>query len=333
MQLSLVGAPPGVRLKTPTIETGVNDSDNSLLVDRTAEPGIYTVQVIARAQENQKLTAIGRTHPLIDRLPTGRGPHGEPFELREDQRRLPATLNDRIALLITPPSPFDFEIADGSRPASSQQTARSLTTPVVTLPRYLAARFQIKTTRATGFDGPITFVARGGELEGERLRAPRVSTTIPAATLDQSVVTAVLSSRVQTKLVKHRVTLTGMVEHSGSSISLTRTFDLDIRVAFEPSAIPARIELRPGETAMVQIQARRLKPFAGLVTVAPKQVAGLTLPESITIPAGHDRVEVELKAAADVKPKKYSISLPGSARVGKFQESSKGQTLEVIIIQ
>ena len=108
--------------------------------------------------------------PLIDRLPTGHGPHGEPFELREDQRRLPPTLTDRIAILVTPPSPYTFELPDR----------------LVVLPRYLEATFRLETTRVAGFDGPITFVARGGTLERLNLQKPRVKAELPPATRDQN---------------------------------------------------------------------------------------------------------------------------------------------------
>ena len=113
--------------------------------------------------EGRERTAVATTLPLIDRLPTGRGPHGEPFELREDQRRLPPTLTDRIAILVTPPSPYTFELPDR----------------LVVLPRYLEASFRLETSRVAGFDGPISFVARGGSLEQLNLQKPRSRPRFP----------------------------------------------------------------------------------------------------------------------------------------------------------
>ena len=63
---------------------------------------------------------------------------------------LPPTLTDRIAILVTPPSPYTFELPDR----------------LVVLPRYLETTFRLETTRLAGFDAPITFVARGGTLDG-----------------------------------------------------------------------------------------------------------------------------------------------------------------------
>ena len=95
--------------------------------------------------ENRRRGACDPRHvtlPLIDRLPSGRGPHGEPFELREDQRRLPPTLTDRIAILVTPPVALHVRAPESAS---------------VVLPRYLDATFRLATTRVAGFDAPITF--------------------------------------------------------------------------------------------------------------------------------------------------------------------------------
>ena len=141
-------------------------------------------------------TAIATTLPLVDRLPAGRGPHGEPFELREDQRRLPPSLTDRIAILVTPPSPYTFELPDRS----------------VTLPRYLETTFRLVITRAAGFDAPITFIARGGSLEPLDLQKPRIVAEIPSATRGETTVAGILRSGVNSELRKQRVTVTAHAE-------------------------------------------------------------------------------------------------------------------------
>src|SRR5262249_43580791 len=233
---------------------------------------------------------------------------------REDQRRLPPTLTDRVAVVVTPSSPFDFNLSEAR----------------VVLPRYLSAPFRIETTRAPGFDAPITFEARGGQLEDDGQRRRSMSADVPAATREQLVVQGRLNSLVQTKLDPQRVTVTGTAKHEGRIISLTRTFDLELRVAYEPTSEPARVELKPGGSAKVKISANRLPPFDGSVTVRPGRVAGLSLPEAVTIPAGQPGIELRLHAASDLKPGKYTIALPGTARVAAFQEPVNGKPLEII---
>src|SRR5262249_40777016 len=150
--------------------------DNAISVADSVPEGLYSIQITARIRTGGgERTTIATTLPLIDRLPAGRGPHGEPFELREDQRRLPPTLTDRIAVLATPPAPYTFELPDQS----------------VVLPRYLEAAFRLVTTRAAGFDAPITFVARGGILEPSNLQKPRVVAAIPSATRDKTTVAGI----------------------------------------------------------------------------------------------------------------------------------------------
>jgi hypothetical protein len=289
---------------------------NAVVVDASVPVGVYTIQVEARAQTGKEtLTAFARTAPLLDRLPTGRGPHGEPFELREDQRRLPPTLTDRIAVVVTPAAPFDFVLPEAK----------------MVLPRYQSKPFPVETTRVAGFDGPITFEVRGGQLEYDGLRRRSMSAEIPTATPEKHVVQGQVNSMVETKLTPQRVTVTGTAKHEGRTISLTRIFDLELRVAYEPSSEPARIELKPGGSAQVKILAKRLAPFDGPVTVTPGRVAGLSLPETVTIPAGQADIELPFQAASDLKPGKYTIALQANARVGGFQEPVNGKALEVVV--
>jgi len=53
---------------------------------------------------------------------------------------------------ITPPTPFTMELPEAT----------------ITLPRYQHADIPIVTTRQSGFDGPITFTAKGGQLATRR---------------------------------------------------------------------------------------------------------------------------------------------------------------------
>jgi len=317
VQLSLVGAPKGVRLKSTEIPAGINALENSILVDSSAVPGIYTLQIRATGQMgDRKIQTVAATLPLIDRLPTGRGPHGEPFERREDQTRLPPTLTDRVALLILPPAPFDFELASA----------------VFSLPRFLEGEFQIDTTRHFNFETPIQFVARGGPLELDGLKRRNVTPTIPQSIAGGSSVVGKMKTTVLARVAKHWITLTGTAAHEGHTVSLSRRFQLDVCPAFHPTVDVKSVSLKPGESATVRLSAGRIKPFDGPVTVNLSQVAGLSLPNSVTVPAGHADVEIPIKIAAETKPGTHKISLSATARVARFQEQSSGEPLEVIVV-
>src|SRR5205085_11876117 len=107
--------------------------------------GLHTLQILARsATVADAPPTLVRTRPLIDKqiVNVDLIPHA----LREDQRRLPPALADRFAVQVTPPAPFTVELPE----------------TLVTLGRYQHADFPIVTTRVPGFDGPITFSAKGG---------------------------------------------------------------------------------------------------------------------------------------------------------------------------
>ena len=312
--LKLLGAPKGVSMKIGEVK-GAGEIDNYLFCDASTPAGFYTLQVQAVLKSNAEITALASTRPLIDRVPTGQGPHGEPFELREDQRRLPPSLTERIALLVLPASPFDFEVVK----------------PLVTLPRYQTTSFQVKTTRVAGFESPIRFVARGGELEQDRLRKPRVSSEFDEATVKKPVATGKFQSYVNTKTQRQRVALTGTVVQDGRELSLTRTFDLEIVIAFRPGPVRKQVSLAAGSAIGVKLRPNRLAPFDGPVMLSIGQVKGLEMPGTVTVPEGVEEIEIKLKAAADLKPGTYKVSLSGIARVERFQESAGGEGFEVVV--
>jgi hypothetical protein len=316
--LELRGAPDGMALRTDAFRPGETELDNAISVADSVPEGIYTIQVVARMETNDRERIVtATTLPLIDRLPMGRGPHGEPFELREDQRRLPPTLTDQIAILVTPPSPYTFELPDR----------------LVVLPRYLEATFRLETTRAAGFDEPITFAARGGTLEPLNLQKPRVTAEIPRATRNESTVTGTLHSGVNSELRKHRVTITSHTMHDGRAVDLTRTIDLQTQVAYEPSAEPQRLEIAAGEAATVSLRANRLAPFSGLITVRPSGPAGWDLPSKVEVAEGVDGADLKIVAPPGTKPGAYRIALPGSARVSKFDEPVGGKPLDIVVVE
>jgi hypothetical protein len=318
VELELVGAPAGMTLREATIPNETKEFNGALVVDETTQAGIYTLQVVASAMKDDKpLRTVARTQPLVDRLPTGRGPHGEPFELREDQRRLPPSLTDRIAVVVLPPTPYDFEI----------------TTPLVTLPRYTEADFHIETTRADSFDAPVQFVARGGQLNQNRLRKPSIVPEIPDAKPGESTVVAKLRSGVNTTVTKYRVTVTATAKQGERTINLTRTFDLQVKLAFAPTLEPKKLELRPGDSAKVRLLPNRLAPFTGPLTFTPNINEGIQVPKEFVVEDAQESFEFEVSIASDIKPGAYKIKLPASTRINKFYESGEGEVLEVVVVE
>ena len=317
VELELRGAPPGMTLRSKAIRDGESEVVNALAVSDAVPEGLYSVQVIGKISVNgQDRRVSSTTLPLVDRLPTGRGPHGEPFELREDQRRLPPSVIDRIAILVTAPSPYTFELPDR----------------LVTLPRYLETEFRLETTRVAGFREPIAFTARGGSLDPLNLQKPRLKAELAPATPDRPVIKGILKSGVNSELRKQRVTVTAHTTHEGRSIDLTRTFDLVTKVAYEPMPEPRRLEIKGGQTATVSIRANRLPPFHGPIAIQLTGIAGWGLPAELEIPEGVDDAKLKIAVPPGTKPGVYRVGFAGSARVSKFDESVTGQPLEVVVV-
>ncbi|MCH2372598.1 MAG: PPC domain-containing protein [Planctomycetes bacterium] len=318
IELVLVGAPEGMTLQDAAIPEGESRMDTAIRVDSTVEAGVYAVEVVGRGRQGDLVREhVARTHPLVDRIPSGRGPHGEPFVHREDQRRLPPSLTHRIAVQVTPPSPFDFE----------------LSTSVVHIGRFLEKSYEISVTRVGGYDGPVEFKARGGTLDKDGMGRYAVRTETPTAVAGVSEVTAWLRSTVicVQKPVNHRVAVTGEVVLDGRRIFLTRTFEMYMRPAFEPTADPPRVELRPGESTQVRVLANRIEPHREPITISLSGVSGLQLPESVIVPEGEGSVMVEISASENLDPGNYTVALSGSGRVGKFEETWGPKTLEVVV--
>jgi hypothetical protein len=314
--LELRGAPSGMSLKTGSFRETETELENEICVADSVAEGVYSVQVLARIKPpDRERTSSATTSPLVDRLPVGRGPHGEPFELREDQRRLPPSLTDCIAILVSPPSPYTFELPDQS----------------VTLPRYLETTFRLAITRVGGYEAPIGFVAHGGSLEPLNLQKPRIVAAISPATKGQSAVAGVLRSGVNSELRKQRVTITAHANDGGRSVDLTRTFELTTRVSYEPSAEPSRVQIQAGKSARVAILPNRIAPFEGPITIRPSGDARLGLPSVVEIAKGAERGELEIAVPPRTKSGVYRVTLPSTARVSKFDEPVSGKPIEVVV--
>ena len=134
-----------------------------------------------------RLGSLVRTRPLVDRQLLN--VDLIPYSLREDQRRLPPSVSDRLALQVTEAAPFTVELAE----------------PTVTLPRYQQAAIPLVTTRKSGFDAPITFTARGGQIADKNEGRTRVYAEFPVAKARDGKVSGSVHSRILANLGKTRI--------------------------------------------------------------------------------------------------------------------------------
>ena len=135
---------------------------------------------------------VEMTRPLIDRqiVNVDLIPHA----LREDQRRLPPSLTDRFAVQVMQPTPFTFELPES----------------LVTLGRYQNVDFPITVKRANGFNGPIQYVAKGGQLAPKEEGRTRVFAEFGEGK-------GSIHSKILTNLAKHRVDVTAVGVQDGRS--------------------------------------------------------------------------------------------------------------------
>jgi len=295
--LSLVDAPPGVRLAPNEIDAGINAIVCKLHAASDSPIGIHTLQIVATGFTEPVFV---RTKPLIDRqiVNVDLIPHA----LREDQRRLPPSLTDRFAMQITPPSFFTFELPQAQ----------------ATLGRYQHVEFPIALARTNGFDGTITYHAKGGQLAPKEEGRTRVYA-------DFGKDRGSIHSKILTNLGKHRVDVTAVGSQAGRKVALTRTFDLDIKSAFNVIAEPALIKMEPGATAKLRLVADRLKNFDADVTVQITPVLGFDLPDQIVIPRGQTGVDISVRIPSDRAPGRQSITFIASAVVNGFEEEQRGR--------
>ena len=186
----------------------IPEGQNTLICKLSASSAVpaklYSLQMIAEpiAAESGAVPTLVRTLPLIDRRRVN--VDLIPYALREDQRRLPAPLTDRLAILVTPPAPFTME----------------LTEPLVALGRYQYADIPITTTRSPGFDGAITFTARGGQLADKNDVRTRVYAEFPMAMTGLPHVTGRIHSRILSQIGQTRIDVEGTAVHQGRRIAL-----------------------------------------------------------------------------------------------------------------
>ncbi len=311
IELELVGAPSGITLEPTTIPAEANEFVCRLIASPTAAESVATLQIIglATAQE-QTLTAVATTHPLIDRQTANKD--RQLTALRPDQRELPPSLANRLALQVTAPAPFQFELPDEQ----------------VLLPKYQTADIRLATRREANFSEAISFSARGGQMGDEREERVQLYFRAPEALPDSLQVTGTLFNRILTQYQKHRVDVTATTAMAGRTISLTRTFHLEIKPAFEPKFEPAELEVQPGQQVTAKVTANRVSTYQGVVVLSVQNApAYLKAPEEFSIAPGQPDASLEFTVKPETNPGRYELRYESVGYVGKFQELVRGPVL------
>lgn len=306
--LKLAGNTVGVKLTPDTISETETAVVCKLSADGHTGLGLQTLQIVGECNGTKFLVRtrpqIGHRYQNVDLIP---------LALREDQTRLPPALADRLALQVTPPAPFTFE----------------LTEKAITLARYQSAAIPVVTTRVPGFDGPITFLAVGGQLADKEEGRTRVYAEFPDATAKQPNVSGVIVSKILANIAKPRIEVTATGTHAGRRVTLTRTFDLDLTYAYKVVSDTPKVALLPGESATVRLGVERMKTFDGPVTLHLNNMQGLDAPETVTIPKGQSSVVVRVTAQADAQPRKQNWQLTATADVSGFEEELRAGPVEI----
>jgi hypothetical protein len=305
--LALSGAPAGVSLTPSEIPAGVNAVVCKLSADEKTPLRLHALQIWATPVGSKAPQSIVQTRPLIDRQRVN--VDLIPYSLREDQLRLPASVGDRLALQVTEASPFTVELAQEK----------------VVLPRYQQAAIPLVTTRTGGFDGPITFTARGGQLADKQEGRTRVYAEFPQATVKALNVSGSVHSRILANVGTTRIEVLATATHRGRQITLIRTFDLEIRPAFTFVNEKEPPKVLPGGTVKARVKIDRVRSFEGPVTVELSPSGGLTFPEKMTIPRGKDEAEIDVKVDTTAGPGRRSVGLYGTGEVDGFEEEARGR--------
>lgn len=315
IELSLVGAPAGFKLEPAVIP----ESENGILCKLSATGevplGLYQLELNGTGRAGETvITSPVVTHPLVDRqlVNVDLIKHA----LRDNQRWLPPSITDKLAVQITPPTPFNVELASSN----------------VTLPRYQQANVHLQISRIAGFKDEISFLATGTQQLGQESQGRRqVFARFPTATSDMPAVTGTIHSRSQANEGTERVDIRAMARQGTRSIQLERSVMLAIKPAFEMEVEPAKLTLAPGGMATVKFMAMRLPSFSGEVKITSSTPLGIAIPESMVIPADKSSVEIEVKVEATLKPGNQRIRFVATAPVNGFQEEPRAKDLEIEI--
>ena len=313
IRLELRGAPAGITLEPNVIPAGVTEFVGRVIAAESVPEGLSTLQVVGTAalEAGATLQTFVKTKPLVDRQL--KNVDLQIYALRDDQRHLPPSLTDQIALMVTPPAPFQVELPN----------------EVVKLTRYQTAEFPIATTRTAGFGLPITFIVQGGQIGEERQERNQVYARFTPATVDRLTTSGTFFNRILTNLNKHRVELTATSEADGRRVNLFRTFTLEIQSAFQPTIEPLLPTVDPGGSVRVKFLANRVVTFDGPVTFNLTPQSGLQFPETVTIPRGELVTEIEIKVDPKLNPGRHNLRVEASGFVGKYEESFNLQNIQI----
>jgi hypothetical protein len=307
--LKLLGAPPGMTLTPNEIAESANAVVCKLEASTSAKLGVHTLQILAECEGSRSLV---QCKPLVDRRHVNEDLI--PIALREDQRRLPPSVADRFALQITPTSPFTFELPE----------------PELTLVRYQRVGVPLAITRVPGFDGPITFTAKGGQLAPKEEGRTRVYAEFPAATPATPRAEGFIQSLILSNLAKARIEVSAMGTHQGRRVTLTRSFELDLVPGFRVKGEPAKLSVFPGETARTRFTVERIGGIDNEITILfNRNNGGLELPETLVIPRGQTGVDFAIAIPADTAPRKFNIQATSSGDVNGYEEEIRGSLVEI----
>ena len=318
IELELLGAPAGVVLEPTTIPADVSEIVCRLKADGSAPEGLATLQIVGRwksedPRSGSSATAFATTRPLIDRRVKDNDLRLT--ALRDDQLYPPPSLSSRIALQITPPAPFDMQLPEAS----------------VLVTKYVDGKFPIVTTRSSGFASPITFTALGGQIGNEAEERSNIFVRLPTATSDTLTVDGMVFNRILTSYGKFRVDVSATASEETRRVTLTRTFEMEVKSAFSPTAEPATVEIEVGGTATFRILANRTPVFDGPVTLTPSPLNGFEGPEKIEIPAGQPHIDLLVKASPKTPPGNSQFRLVARGNVGKYEEEVNGPNLTITV--
>ncbi|MFP6765504.1 MAG: hypothetical protein VB858_17890, partial [Planctomycetaceae bacterium] len=277
IELTLTGAPTGVTLEPSTIPADRNEIVCRLQADAATMPGLSTLEIVGHwksADGQHQATGVVTVHPLIDRQQIDKD--RRLYSLRENQLRLPPSLRSRFALLITPPAPFSIDLPEAS----------------IILTKYQTGTFPIATRRQPGFASPIRFAVSGGQIGIREQERDNVYAEIPDATVAQPSVDGVFFNRINTRYEKVRVDLRATAMQVEHSVTLVRTFELDVRPGFRPAFETGYVNAIPGETLTLQLNANRTPTYNGRIILTPYQDVGLDIPEETVILPDRQQVEI-----------------------------------------
>lgn len=313
IQLELRGAPQGLRIEPAIIPAGATEFVGHVIADAATPEGIYTLEVAGTGNldSGSKIQAIARTRPLIDRQL--KNVDLIPYALREDQRLLPPSLQEQVALMVVPPVPFTAEVPES----------------LLTLTRFQTADFPIVTTRQPGFASPITFTVKGGQIGDEKEERNQVYARFIPGTPERLTATGTFFNRINTQLLKYRVDLTASAMVGDRRVNLVRAFTLDVRSAFKPTYEPELPTAIPGGTARVKIVANRVPTYDGAVSFTIGPQFGFAFPSTVEIPAGQPFVEFDVKVDPKLNPGRHGIRIEAAGFVGKYEESFNLPNLQI----